>query len=86
MNPFQSNRREILRFSALGLGAAVGSALPEAYAAPHASAPVATPGIFDVRTYGAAGDGKTVDSPAINKAIEAAVAAGGGTVIFPAGN
>jgi polygalacturonase len=86
MNPFQSNRREILRFSALGLGAAVGSALPEAYAAPHASAPVATPGIFDVRTYGAAGDGKTVDSPAINKAIEAAAATGGGTVVFPPGN
>ena len=42
--------------------------------------------LFDVRTYGATGDGKTVDSPAINKAIEAAAAAGGGTVFFPAGN
>ena len=41
---------------------------------------------FDVRAFGATGDGKTVDSPAINKAIEAAAAAGGGTVIFPAGN
>jgi polygalacturonase len=40
---------------------------------------------FDVRTYGATGDGKTVDSPAINKAIEAAAAAGGGIVRFPAG-
>ena len=30
-------------------------------------------------------DGKTIDSPAINKAIEAAAAAGGGTVYFPAG-
>ena len=86
MNPFLSNRREILRFSALGLGAAVGSALPEAYAAPRSSAPVAAPAVFDVRTYGATGDGKTVDSPAINKAIEAAAAAGGGTVVFPAGN
>jgi len=41
--------------------------------------------LFNVRTYGATGDGKTIDSPAINKAIEAAVAAGGGTVFFPAG-
>ncbi|HVX86734.1 MAG TPA: glycosyl hydrolase family 28-related protein, partial [Phycisphaerae bacterium] len=42
-------------------------------------------GIYDVRAFGAAGDGKTIDSPAINKAIETAAAAGGGTVRFPAG-
>src|ERR1039457_4176805 len=46
----------------------------------------ATPAMFDVRAHGATGDGKTIDSPAINKAIEVAAAAGGGTVIFPAGN
>jgi polygalacturonase len=40
---------------------------------------------FNVKTYGAAGDGKTIDSPAINKAIDAAAEAGGGTVYFPAG-
>jgi polygalacturonase len=40
---------------------------------------------FDVRAFGAKGDGKTVDSPAINKAIEDAAARGGGTVCFPAG-
>jgi polygalacturonase len=85
MNSFQSNRRDLLRFSALGLGAAVGSALPEAHAASHAPSPAAGPGIFDVRTHGAVGDGKAIDSPAINKAIEAAAAAGGGTVVFPAG-
>ncbi|TDW48150.1 polygalacturonase [Flavobacterium sp. 270] len=40
---------------------------------------------FNVREYGAIGDGKNLDSPAINKAIEAAVKAGGGTVFVPAG-
>ena len=41
--------------------------------------------VFDVKSYGATGDGKALDSPAINRAIEAAAAAGGGTVHFPAG-
>jgi polygalacturonase len=44
-----------------------------------------SPRTYDVRAYGATGDGKTIDSPAINKAIEAAADAGGGTVYFPAG-
>ncbi|HET8656426.1 MAG TPA: glycosyl hydrolase family 28 protein [Longimicrobiaceae bacterium] len=38
-----------------------------------------------MRAFGAVGDGKTIDSPAIDRAIEAAAAAGGGTVVFPAG-
>jgi polygalacturonase len=41
--------------------------------------------IFDVREYGARGNGKSLDSPAINQAIDAAALAGGGTVVFPAG-
>ena len=40
---------------------------------------------YNVKDYRAAGDGKTVDTVAINKAIETAAAAGGGTVYFPAG-
>jgi polygalacturonase len=42
-------------------------------------------GFFDVKGFGAKGDGKALDSPAINRAIDAAAAAGGGTVFFSAG-
>ena len=42
-------------------------------------------GTFDVRVFGATGDGATIDTPSINRAIEAASAAGGGIVHFPSG-
>ncbi|MGB6200087.1 MAG: glycoside hydrolase family 28 protein, partial [Candidatus Acidiferrales bacterium] len=42
-------------------------------------------GVFDVKAFGATGDGKTIDTQAINNAIDAASSAGGGTVRFPAG-
>lgn len=41
--------------------------------------------IFDVKTFGAKGDGHTQDRDAINRAIDAAAAAGGGIVTIPAG-
>jgi len=40
---------------------------------------------YNIRDYGATGDGKTLDSPAIDKAIDDCAASGGGTVYFPAG-
>ena len=49
------------------------------------SAAAADRSYFNVRDFGAVGDGKTPDHPAINRAIDAAVAAGGGTVFLPAG-
>ena len=42
--------------------------------------------VFNVKKFGATGDGKTLDTSAINKTIDATAAAGGGTVYFPAGN
>ncbi|MGP0017598.1 MAG: glycoside hydrolase family 28 protein [Candidatus Sulfotelmatobacter sp.] len=42
--------------------------------------------MYDVAAFGAAGDGKTIDTPAINRTIDAAASAGGGTVYFRAGN
>ena len=40
---------------------------------------------FNVRSYGAVGDGQNLDSPSIDKAIQAAVAVGGGTVYLGPG-
>ena len=40
---------------------------------------------IDVKTFGAVGDGRHIDSPAINAAIQQAAAEGGGVVLFPAG-
>jgi polygalacturonase len=46
----------------------------------------AKPTIFyPVTEFGAVGDGKTLNTQAIQQAIDAAAKAGGGTVVFPAG-
>jgi polygalacturonase len=83
MDSFNFARREMLKLG--GIGLATSAVTLPAFAAGRLSSPASTPILFDIRTYGAVGDGKTVDTPAINKAIEAAAAAGGGTVLFPAG-
>lgn len=41
--------------------------------------------VFNVREHGAMGDGKTLDTNALNRTIEACAAAGGGQVLVPPG-
>ena len=77
-----SFRRDMLKLSPLALVGPLPVLAQERVGAPLSSL---TPMFFDVRAYGATGTGKALDTPAINAAIEAAAAAGGGTVVFPAG-
>src|SRR6202789_2205188 len=74
------DRGDILKISPFAFASTIGYV---------AKAEMPRPGLaeamFDVRKYGAAGDGKTVDTPAVNRAIEAVAAVGGGTLVFPAG-
>jgi len=88
------SRRRVVTSGAAG---AAGAALPFVAAGPAAADPPEREDrsnglgrIFDVTRFGAKGDGVTIDSDAINRAIDAAAKADrsggpGGTVYFPAG-
>jgi len=74
------DRRDLLKVSPLAVAGAVGYV-----ARAEGTRGVEAKVLFDVRGYGATGDGKTVDTPAVNGAIEDVAAKGGGTLVFPAG-
>lgn len=96
-NEIGATRRGMLQ-GVLGLGAALpgirGFAAEDGLAQPRATDGTASPlsegprpdAVYNVRALGAAGDGKTLDTEVLNRAIEQASAAGGGTVHFPAGS
>ncbi len=76
---FPTVRPRLLACALLALAAA---GVVRAQAQPTAPNPART---YDVRTFGATGDGKTLETDAINRTIAAAAADGGGTVEFPPG-
>ncbi len=81
-------RRDILRLLAptIGTAAAGRFAFPPAAADGAHGLNGASAGFgFDVRAFGAAGDDKTIDTSAVNKAIAEAASKGGGIVHFPSG-
>jgi polygalacturonase len=83
-------RRDFLRFAGIGAAGAVAAITPslgESARGQDASANRSAPpeNRFDVTAFGAKGDGTAIDTPAINRVIEAAEADGGGTVHFSAG-
>ncbi len=75
-------RRDFIRGTGLGISSVAIGANARPSMAETSSASAAE---FDVRTFGAKGDGKAFDTAGINRAIYAAAAAGGATVVFPAG-
>src|SRR4051812_33919506 len=86
MKNFDLMRREFLRTGGLGAAAATIPSLSSVTAkSSNEESSSAAQGIFDVRKHGATGDGRTLDTDAINRAIEGAAGSGGGLVYFPPG-
>jgi polygalacturonase len=77
-------RREFLKTATASMPGVV-AGLAGGHVRAQTAGPLNRSLIFSVRDFGAMGDGKTIDTPAINKAIAEASHAGGGTVYFEPG-
>jgi polygalacturonase len=84
MKMFNPMRRNFLLTGSMGMAAAAMPTVQNMASAQDGATTSQT--IYDVRKYGATGNGKTLDTIAVNLAVEAAAAAGGGVVVFPAGS
>ena len=87
MRDGQGERREFIRKLAAGaaLSWPVMGSIEEASAAVMQKPAPGAPLVFNVADHGAVGDGKTLTTGAIQKAVDRCAAAGGGRVVFPAG-
>ncbi len=73
----RKNRRSCL-YAALAVAFGLSGGMAWAAARPSGS-------VYNVRDFGAIGDGRTLDTVPISRAIRVAAAAGGGEVLFPPG-
>jgi polygalacturonase len=80
-----SMHHSIRRTSLKAMASLIGAAFLPFSSSRAAASQTAPMGGFDVRAFGARGDGATIDTAAINAAIEAAAQGGGGMVRFPPG-
>jgi len=82
-----SSRREFVHTLTrqAGAGLALAALAPAVSAAPVESAPATSPGFFNIRDFGAKGDGSTKTTESIQAAIDACTRTGGGVVYFPPG-
>jgi hypothetical protein len=95
MNPMGIGRRRLLKQIAQGLivapglshiGLAQQQRKPRRTTPPAPKAPARPKLVLNIRDFGAAGDGTSKDTNAIQQALDRCSALGGGEVLIPAGN
>lgn len=81
-----SRRAWLQKISMPALATAGACALPSVVLGASAPAKENQPGIYDIRRYGARGDGQTNDTAAIQRAVDECHQQRGGTVLVPVGD